>query len=83
MYNPKAKKSMLGMVEKASYAVIIPAIFGYCGWRMYNHNIVEFDKRAIELKKVEDKCCDQAQENLIRNQNRKQSAGTNINAYSS
>ena len=59
------------MIEKASYAIIIPGIFGYCGYRMYKHNILEFDKRALALKKVEDKYFDQAQENLINNANRK------------
>ena len=43
------------MAEKASYAILLPSLFGYFGYRTYKHNILEVENRALALKEIEDK----------------------------
>jgi len=56
MYNRNHKpKFTLRHIEKVSYAILIPSIFAFTGYKLYSANVLETEKRALELKKVEDK----------------------------
>ncbi len=46
----------------------------YCGYRMYNHNVNEVEKRALDLKKVEDKLFEKAKLNI----NKKRTMNTEL-----
>ena len=52
------------MIEKASYAVLIPSVFAYLGYRLYSNNVYEVEKRALEQKRLEDKYMKIAKENI-------------------
>ena len=56
----------LRYLERASYAVIVPSVFGFIGYRFYQHQKYEAEKKLVELRKIEDKYIDQAQKNLIK-----------------
>lgn len=46
MYSGKRNGSSflnLRLMEKASYAVIIPGIFGYLAYRLYSQNVYEVE----------------------------------------
>ena len=54
----------LRVMEKASYAVFIPGVFGYLAYRLYSQNVYEVEKRALEHKKLEEKYFANAKDNI-------------------
>jgi hypothetical protein len=39
-------------------------VFTFCGYKLYEKNVLEVEKRALELKKLEDKFFDIARQNI-------------------
>jgi hypothetical protein len=37
-------------IEKASYGVCLAGVFLFCGYKLYNKNVLEVEKRASQLK---------------------------------
>ena len=56
MYSGKSKSLFnIRSLEKLSYVIVIPSVFGYLSYKMYKQNVLEVEERALALKKVEDK----------------------------
>jgi len=51
-------------LEKLSYALLIPTVVGYFGYRFYRQNITEADERALQVQTVEDTFSAQARDNV-------------------
>lgn len=53
-------------IEKLSYLVMIPSILGYGGYAIYKKNFMEYEKRGMYIKKVEDKYLPDNRHNMIK-----------------
>ena len=51
-------------LEKLSYALLIPTVCGYFGYRMYKQNVTEAAARALQVQTVEDKFSAEAKANI-------------------
>jgi hypothetical protein len=46
---PSSKRGLnLLAAEKMGYRIFIPAVFGFCAYKFYRTNIVEYEKIALE-----------------------------------
>lgn len=63
MYSQPKKFQFLRTIEKAGYAVGLAGVFGFCAFKLYQKNVLEIEKRAQELKKLEDRYFEIASKN--------------------
>ena len=63
MYS-QPKRNTFRSLEKIGYGVVLSGIFSFCGYKLYEKNVLEVEKRALELKKLEDRFFDIAKQNV-------------------
>ena len=60
MYSNRLKNSSRNLrtfrsLEKLSYALLIPSVSLYFGYRFYKNNIMEVEERAMQVQAAEEK----------------------------
>ena len=63
---PSSNNKLLSLrnFEKLSYAILVPSLFAFLGYKMYQQNVTDRDENALKLKEVEDKYIKLAKENV-------------------
>jgi glutaredoxin len=56
--------SIFRSIEKIGYGVSLSGVFAFCGYKLYQKNVLEVQKRALELRDLENKFITQARENI-------------------